>query len=143
MLRGNEVDVVAPLILQLQHYGGDLLRAVARCRAAGADGLADVVVLAEHAAQIAVREEDRARPVPSAKAVFLAEMRERAADDRVAAGLARGPAILEPIDTAVARACAAVGERRQGALDASSGRETNMPDGSAWDIANSISPMFN
>jgi hypothetical protein len=49
------------------------------------DLLADVVVLAEHAAQVAVAEEDRARPVPAAQTVFFAEMREPARDDCVAA----------------------------------------------------------
>ena len=62
-----------------------------------------------------MREEDRAGAAPSPQAVLLAEVTKGAADHRVAAGLAGRPAILEAIDTAVARAGAALGEHRWGA----------------------------
>src|SRR2546422_8355370 len=118
VFRRDEVDVVATASLQRQHHAGDVLRRRSARRRSRFDRLADVVVLAEHASQVAVREEDGARSVPAAQTILLAEVRERAADDGVAAGFAGGPAILESVHTAVARTRAAVGERRDRALDA-------------------------
>ena len=111
VLRRDEVDVVAALFLQPQHHRRDLARTVPALDVRP-DVLADVVVLAENAPQIAVAEEDRPRAVPISQTVLFAEMREEAGDQCVAARLARRPALLEAVHAAVARADAAIGERR-------------------------------
>src|SRR5439155_6184547 len=82
------------------------------------DGLADVVVLAEDAAEVAVAEEDGAGAVPAPEAVLFAEVGEGAGDHGVAAGLARGPLVGQPVDPAIAGADPAVGQSRDGAADA-------------------------
>ena len=56
--------------LQLEHHGGDLVR----LGELPGVGLADVVVLAELAVQVAAAEEDRARSCPAAQRVFLAHV---------------------------------------------------------------------
>jgi hypothetical protein len=110
----DEVDVVAAQPLQVQHEGGN---DVGR-RGPGArprpEPLADIEVLAEDAAQVAVAEEDRARAVPAAQARLFSEVREGAGDHRVAAGLAGGPPVPEPVDVAIARTGPAARERVDG-----------------------------
>ncbi len=59
-------------------------------------------------------EEDRARSIPPAQAVFLAEVRKPAAHDGVTPGLAGGPPILEPIHAAIARTDPTVSQRGDG-----------------------------
>jgi hypothetical protein len=59
--------------------------------------------LAKDAAQIAPPEEDRARPVPAAQAIFLTEMRKRACHSRVPSALAHPDFIVEPINLTIAR----------------------------------------
>ena len=85
---------------------GELLRRSGRALAE----LAGLEVLAEDAAQIAPREEDRAAAVPAAQAVFLAAMCEITAGHGVSSGPAGRLAIGQTIDAAVARAQAARGQ---------------------------------
>jgi len=59
-------------------------------------------------------EENRARAVPAPEAILLAEKREEARYHGVATGFAGRPAILQPIDAAIARAGAAIRERLDG-----------------------------
>ena len=82
------------------------------------DVLADVVVLAEDTAQVAVAEEDGSGTVPPAQAVLLTEVREGARHDRVPSGLAGRPCVSQTIHTAVTRTEPAIGERGNGACGA-------------------------
>jgi hypothetical protein len=66
--------------------------------------LADLVVLAEDAAQITAGEEDRAAAAPAAQAVFLAAVGKEAGDDGVAANPADGPLVLQPVNATITRA---------------------------------------
>jgi hypothetical protein len=66
------VDVMAADLLQLQHHRSEPLGR----RLPTLDLPRDVEVLAKDAAQVAVGEEDRARAVPAAQAVLLAEVRK-------------------------------------------------------------------
>jgi hypothetical protein len=84
----DEVDVVATARLQLEHHprevpGPDVL--------AFAE-LARLEVLAEDAAQVAPREEDRARASPAAQDILLPEVGEVRRDARVASRFADGEA---------------------------------------------------
>lgn len=68
MAGGDEIDVVTPLFLQMHHDagqvpGGDLLALAA---------VADLPVLAKDAEQVAVREENGARPPAAHQGVLLA-----------------------------------------------------------------------
>src|SRR5947209_1560487 len=110
MLRRHEIDVVAAPPLKLQHHAGNLFGRRSR-DSTRFDRLANVVILAENAAQVAVRKEDRPRAVPSSQTIFFSEVWEVAADCRVAPRLAGGPFVLEPVDSAIARAGAAVCQR--------------------------------
>src|SRR5439155_1719965 len=82
VLRGHEVDVVAAPALELEHR----LRQLLGTHLPALTHLAQLPVLAEHAAQVAEREEDRARAVPAAETVLLAEVREGRGHPGVAAG---------------------------------------------------------
>src|SRR5687767_15220384 len=107
---------MAAPVLELEHHRRDGLGRVSarpmHFAAARPDCLADVVVLAEDAAQVAVPEEDGAGAPPTAEAVFFAEMGEVGGDDGVPAGLAGGPLVLQPVDPAVAGAGPALGQTR-------------------------------
>jgi hypothetical protein len=63
-------------------------------------------------------EEDRSRAVPAPQAILFAEMWKEAADDRVSTCLARRPCVFEPVDAAIARTGAAIGQRCDGGLRA-------------------------
>ncbi len=97
MLGGHEVDVVTPALLKLQHQLSDFLGG------AGAAGilLGQIPVLAEHALQIAVAEEDGARSSPPAQAVLLTVVRERRGDDGAPARVADAPFVGEAIDVTI------------------------------------------
>ncbi len=81
-------------------------------RAGPGHTLADVEVLAEDAAEVAVGEEDRSRTVPTPEAVLLSKVGEGAAHDGVASGFAGRPLPVQPIDATITRASTAVGQRR-------------------------------
>jgi hypothetical protein len=108
---------VAALRLKLEHHLSNALRRLAVWYDARLDRLAEVVILAEDAAQVAVGEEDGARSVPPPEAVLFSEVREVAPDHGVSTGLTGGPAILQPIDAAVAWTDATLLQRRDGPLD--------------------------
>ena len=72
VLGGDEVDIMAALFLEPQHHGGQVFGT----RALAAALPTDVVVLAENAAQVTPGKENRARTVPAAQAVLLAEVRK-------------------------------------------------------------------
>lgn len=76
--------------------------------------LRNVPVLAKHATQVAQAKKDRAGPVPPPQAILFAEMRERAADDGMAPGIADPLVVVQAVDMAVARANAAILEFIQG-----------------------------
>jgi hypothetical protein len=63
---------VAAARLELEHH----LREIGSANLATLASLADVPVLAEDTPQVTEREEDRARALPAAKTILLAEMRE-------------------------------------------------------------------
>ncbi len=66
--------------------------------------LADVVVLAKDAAQIAHGKKDRAAAVPATKWVLLSHVGKTTADQGVAADLADGRLVFQSVHTAVAGA---------------------------------------
>ena len=72
----------------------------------------DVEVLAEHAAEVALAEEDRAGAVPAPQAILLAMMGKGTADDRQPPSAAVGSraVVLAPVGMALARADGAVGQ---------------------------------
>jgi hypothetical protein len=77
------------------------------------------VVLAEHAAEVAAAEEDRAGAAPAAQAVLLPKGREVRRDDRQPPHAAESGLIAEPVDLAQARADAtAILEQRERAMGA-------------------------
>ena len=65
--------------------------------------LAGLEILAEHAAQVAPAEKDRARPIPAAQTIFFAEMRKGAGDAREPSALADPDLVVEAVDLAIAR----------------------------------------
>jgi uncharacterized protein (DUF1800 family) len=86
--------------LKLEHH----VREPLRSRALAPQLPRDVVVLAEHAAQVAAAEEDRSRAAATAQAVLLAEVREVRSDDGVTPDAAQPRPVGEPVDLAQARA---------------------------------------
>jgi hypothetical protein len=80
VLGRDPVDVVTPNGLQLQHHPGKPSRA----HALASHFPRDVVVLAEHAAEVAAAEEDGAGAPAAAETVLLAEVREVRRHDGVA-----------------------------------------------------------
>jgi hypothetical protein len=55
MFGSDEVDVVAAIALECQHHGGYLVRGGFLSRRSRSHSLADIKILAKHAAKIAVR----------------------------------------------------------------------------------------
>ena len=94
--RRHQVDVVTAHRLQAEHHIGNARRVV---RLTG-HLLADVVVLAEDTAQVAVGKEDRAGPAPTAQRVFLAHMRPEGCHPRPAGGLAGSQPPAGPVGAA-------------------------------------------
>jgi hypothetical protein len=82
--RRDEIDVVAALVLELEHHARDL----GRVHLAADPLLRDVPVLTVHAAETAPREEDRARAPPAANRILLAVVGAVARDDCTLAGTA-------------------------------------------------------
>src|SRR5579871_3452067 len=72
--------------------------------------------MAEDAAEVAEREEDRPRASPAAEAVLLAPVREGARDDRVASRVADARLVRDPVDAAVPRARVAIRELGEAGL---------------------------
>src|SRR3990170_4780157 len=110
VLRGNEVDVVAPLVLEEEHHA----RKVGRGNYYALSQLADVEVQAIHTAEVAPSKEDRAAPTPAAEAVLFTEVGEETADPRVTAGLADSVTVLQAVDPAVSGADLARPEEFEG-----------------------------
>jgi hypothetical protein len=99
MFGSDEVDVVTSQVLKLQHHlrqpgGSDLLSPHLP---------GDVVVLAEHAPQVAAGEEDGPGPLPAAEAVLLSEVRKVGADYRPSPDRAQPSVVGQPVDLAQAR----------------------------------------
>ncbi len=101
----HEVDVVAAHRLEPQHQPGELLRLDRLARV----GLADVVILAELAAQVAPREEDRAGPAAPGERRLFAHVGERAGDRCPRPGAA-DPQPLGAVDAALPGAEVAFGQ---------------------------------
>lgn len=100
-MRGSyEVDVVTFHRLQFEHDVDQPLGGHGRAALV----LADVEVLAEDAAQVALGEENRAAAAPSAQAVLLTQVREVTADAGLASGAAGSGFTRQPVDAALARA---------------------------------------
>src|ERR1019366_2662887 len=114
VFRSHQVDVVAALFLQAQHHPGQFFR----FRGAAFSPPADLVILAEDAAQVAPAEEDRPRTTVAAQAALFAEVGKIAADDRVTSGSADFRLVLDAVHVAVAWAQDAVGQLLQAKLDA-------------------------
>jgi hypothetical protein len=113
MGRSDKVDVVTTHILELQHhpgqpFGGDLT--------AFAE-MADRIVLAEPAAQVAVGEEDRARSVLADQWPFLAEVGRVGRHRGKEAGSAGSFFSLEAVDPAEAGTQGAALKKRQRLFD--------------------------
>ena len=67
---GDEIDIVAAPLLEIEHHGGQILDA----DLLAFPPVADLVVLAKNAVQVAVGEKDGAGPLAAHQGVFLAEM---------------------------------------------------------------------
>ena len=106
MLGSDQVDVVAPPALQVEHDPRQIFRPDFH---AGV-GLADVVVLAEDAAKIAAGEKDGAAAVPSAQAVLLAVVGSEARHASPPAHPAHAAIVFEAIDSAGPGAQPALGQ---------------------------------
>jgi hypothetical protein len=91
---------VTALGLQGQHHLGQARRG----HPLALDLPGDVVVLAEHTAQVAAGEEDRARAVPAAQAVLLPEVREVGGDHGLAADGAQPRVVGQAVHLAQPRA---------------------------------------
>jgi hypothetical protein len=112
--RGDEIDVVRPILLQPVHYecelvGGDFGRIFSF--------VAYVPVLAELAGQIALGKENRSRPAGSDKGSLFAEMQIIAGDPGQAPGAAEADFAFSAIDAAFPRANGAVFEHFYRDLD--------------------------
>jgi hypothetical protein len=99
MRRGDEIDVDASGILQFEHGLGQLLN---RHRPAAAL-MTDVVVLAEDAAEIAARKENRPGASPTDQDALLAEMGTDGAYQRRLAYPAKARFPLAAMDVAQTR----------------------------------------
>ena len=102
---GDEVDVMTSHFLQGEHHPCQSCRPGLGKVAA----LADVVILAEDAAQVALGEEDRSAAAPAAQWIFLAVVGEEAAHARISADLAGARLPGETVCAAGARAHTAIG----------------------------------
>ena len=112
--RRHQVDVVAAHGLQGEHH----LRQLVGADRAPRPLLADVPVLAEHAAQVAPGEEDGAGAAPATQRRFLAVVRAVARHHRLLAGPAdRALDALEAIHPAIAGAQVAGPQVRPGRVD--------------------------
>ncbi len=80
----HKVDIVAALPLQAEHHAGQLFRLHLLPHA----NLADLIVLAVLAGQVAPGEKDGARSAPSHQGRLLAKVRSIARDDGPLAGVA-------------------------------------------------------
>ncbi len=79
-MRGrDEIDVVATLLLQPQQAFGQLRRAGLGRKIL----LADVIILAEDATQVALSEEHCPAAIPTPQAIFFSVVRKRAAYARI------------------------------------------------------------
>jgi len=111
----DQIDVVAAELLQPQHESGQ--RACVQRLAIAA--VRNVGILAEHAVQVAMGEEDGAAAGETRDGTLFAEMGGRAGHDGVPAGAAPPTCIGQPIDTAgmgteITRPGAAAERRQQG-----------------------------
>ena len=70
--RGDEIDIMASLSLEIQHDFGQFFRSDFFTMAE----VAYVIILAEDAAEVTVGEEYRSRAIPSHQRRFLSEMGE-------------------------------------------------------------------
>ena len=97
-MRGrDEIDIAAAIILQFEHRLGQLLD----CGCLAVAMVTDVEVLAEHTAQIAACEENRAGAAAADKDAFLAEVRTDRTDTRHIADTAKALLIIAPLDPAL------------------------------------------
>ena len=97
MGRGNEVEVVAPLPPQGDHHR----RQLGASNLASFVALADVVILAEDAAQVAAGQKDRAAAAAAGQGALLAEVRAVAGDHRRGADPAGAALAFEAVDATV------------------------------------------
>ncbi|MEI2769540.1 MAG: hypothetical protein V9G98_01945 [Candidatus Competibacter sp.] len=97
----DEVDVVATLLLQVEHHAGQRLRRNCPPRPL----LADFPILTKHATQVAPGKKDRPRSSPAAQRIFLAMMWTAAMHHRLFAGVAHHPLErLPPVHPAITSA---------------------------------------
>src|SRR5262249_40864256 len=113
----HQADVVAAASLELQHHLGQpldrddvlLLPRIV---------LADLIVLAINAAQIAVSEKDISRAAGSRERRLLAKMSRVGRDDGIGPRRAGREDVLQPVVSAIARAYGARSQKRVQALNA-------------------------
>jgi len=98
MCGADQVDIVAALGLKIKHYGGQFicvgLAALAH--------LADAVVLAVDALEVAIGKEDSARAAMSYQGWFLSEVGPVAGNDSLPAGIAFAKLVGRSIHLALA-----------------------------------------
>src|SRR5262245_22779688 len=110
MFGGDEIDVMTAHRLELKHHRCQHFR---RSQNASLE-LADVVVLAENAAQITHAEENGSGSFPTTQAVFLPMVGKMAGNSRVAASLAYRGLVRNTVHLAVPRTYTAFAERSYG-----------------------------
>jgi hypothetical protein len=106
---------MAPIALDVEKY----VRQMRSINRMPADELADVIVLAVDATQIAAAEEHRPGAAPAAQHIFLAKMRTKRRNNRLPPDTALSRLVVQPISATRQRA-----ER--------AGRQPLMRDGSAF-----------
>jgi hypothetical protein len=98
-MRGcDEIDVVTALVLETQHHLGQLLGR----HLLALSQLADFVVLAINAPQIAAGEKDRARALPAAKRRLFPMMRTMAGHEGLGSHEAEAEVAFNSINRAMA-----------------------------------------
>ena len=114
VLGGNEIDVVAPLRLEIEHHSSELLGPHLTPRLL----LADVVALAKNAAKVALGKENGPAAAPAPEAVLLPVVGKVARHAGVAPGSAHPQLSLQAIVPAFPGTHPAFPETRKGLFHA-------------------------
>ncbi len=100
MRRCNKIDIMAPLLLEMNHDAGQFLRRYGDALTA----MADIVVLTENAVEIAVGEENRSRSPPPHQWFLFSKVRPIARHHCLAPGATISHFSLEAVHFAEPRA---------------------------------------
>jgi hypothetical protein len=96
----HQIEIMAPIALDVEKY----VRQVRSINRLPLDELADVIVLAVDATQVATAEEHRPGAAPAAQHIFLAEMRTGRRNNRLPSDAALSRLAVQPISATCQRA---------------------------------------